>query len=89
MTMCARPFEGDELQFGGCKIKYVAYDRKRLWTRREVGTGRLVSDVPTRKQREGGEGQREGHRYENHDHRRVVLPPGYHPNLSFLERIPL
>ena len=27
-----------------------------------------MGGLPTRKQREGGEGQREGHRYENHDH---------------------
>jgi hypothetical protein len=32
-----------------------------------------MGGVPTRKQREGDEGQREEHRYENYDHRRVVL----------------
>ena len=30
MTMCARPFEGDEPEFGGRKVKYVANDRKRF-----------------------------------------------------------
>ena len=80
VSICARPFEGDEPEFGGCKIKYVAYDRKRLWSRWEGGTGGLVGGVPTRKQREGDEGHREEHRYFKHDHRRVVLvnPRIYH-----------